>query len=203
MFTVKNLSDLRTAVRYAAPHAGKTDDVSVLSGINFRTTKGSTEVTVSATDRYTLAMIPVPLFVPAPDDVNLTLPAKELVALLKPLKTGKGRAAVSERADSRFVHVEAFDANIAPYALLAVDGGGFPRNLETIVPTETGAIEGVALNPTHMARFAPARWPGLPTGGTPRVDLTFATHATHAPIRVTVPDLPGMVALVMPIRRNA
>ena len=202
MFTVQNLSDLRTAVRYAAPHAGKTDDVSVLSGINFRTTKGSTEVTVSATDRYTLAMIPVPLYVPAPDDVNLTLPAKELVALLKPLKTGKGRAAVSERADSRFVHVEAFDANIAPYALLAVDGE-FPRNLETIVPTETGALESVTFNPTHMARFAPARWPGLPTGGTPRVDLTFATHAPHAPIRVTVPDLPGMVALVMPIRHNA
>ena len=202
MFTVQNLSDLRTAVRYAAPHADKIDDVSVLSGINFRTTKGSTEVTVSATDRYTLAMIPVPLSDPAPDDVNLTLPAKELVALLKPLKTGKGRAAVSERADSRFVHVEAFDANIAPYALLALDGE-FPRNLETIVPTETGALESVAFNPTHMARFAPARWPGLPTGGTPRVDLTFATHAPHAPIRVTVPDLPGMVALVIPIRHNA
>ena len=200
MFTVKNLSDLRTAVRYAAPHADKTGDVSVLSGINFRATKGSAEVTVSATDRFTLAMIPVPLSVPAPGDVNLTLPAKELAALLKPLKTGHGRVAVSERANGRFVHVEALDANIAPYALLAVDGGGFPRNLETLVPTEMGALESVAFNPTHMARFAPARWPGLPTGGTPRVDLTFATHA---PIRVTVPDLPGMVALVMPIRRNA
>ena len=199
MFTVKHLSDLRTAVRYAAPHAAKTDTVPALSGINFRTAKGSIEVTVSATDRYTLAMIPVPLSVPAPDDVNLTLPAKELAALLKPLKTGHGRVAVSERADGRFVHVEALDANIAPYALLAVDGE-FPRNLETLVPTETGALESVAFNPTHMARFAPARWPGLPTGGTPRVDLTFTTRA---PIRVTVPDLPGMVALVMPIRRNA
>ena len=199
MFTVKNLSDLRTAVRYAAPHAAKTDAVPVLSGINFRADKGSTEVTVSATDRYTLAMIPVPLSVPAPDDVNLTLPAKELAALLKPLKTGHGRVAVSERANGRFVHVEALDTNIAPYALLTVDGE-FPRNLETIVPTETGALESVAFNPTHMARFAPARWPGLPSGGTPRVDLTFATRA---PIRVTVPDLPGMVALVMPIRRNA
>ena len=202
MFTVKNLSDLRTAVRYAAPPVAQTDDVPVLPGINFRPAKGSTEVTVSATDRYTLAMIPVPLSVPAPDDVNLTLPAKELAALLKPLKTGHGRVAVSERADGRSVHVEALDANIAPYGLLAVEGE-FPRNLETLVPTETGALESVAFNPTHMARFAPARWPGLPTGGTPRVDLTFATHATHAPIRVTVPDLPGMVALVMSIRRNA
>ena len=199
MFTIKNLSDLRTAVRYAAPHADKTDDVPVLSGINFRTTKGSAEVTVSATDRYTLAMIPVPLYAPAPDDVNLTLPAKELAALLKPLKTGHGRVAVSERADGRLVRVEALYAHIVPYALLAVDGE-FPRNLETIVPTETGALESVAFNPTHMARFAPARWPGLPAGDTPRVDLTFATSA---PIRVTVPDLPGMVALVMPIRRNA
>ena len=127
MFTVQNLSDLRTAVRYAAPHAGKTDDVSVLLGINFRATKGSAEVTVSATDRYTLAMIPVPLFAPAPADVNLTLPAKELVALLKPLKTGNGRVAVSERADGRLIHVEALDANIAPYLLLAVEGD-FPRN---------------------------------------------------------------------------
>ena len=127
MFTVKNLSDLRTAVRYAAPHVAKTDDVPVLTGINFRTAKGSTEVTVSATDRYTLAMIPVPLSVPAPDDVNLTLPAKELAALLKPLKTGNGRVAVSERADGRLIHVEALDANIAPYLLLAVEGD-FPRN---------------------------------------------------------------------------
>ena len=146
MFTVKNLSDLRTAVRYAAPHVAKTDDVPVLTGINFRTAKGSTEVTVSATDRYTLAMIPVPLSVPAPDDVNLTLPAKELAALLKPLKTGHGRVAVSERADGRFVLVEALDANIAPYGLLAVEGE-FPRNLETLVPTETGALESVAFNP--------------------------------------------------------
>ena len=199
MFTIEKLSDLRKAVRYAAPHAAKTDAVPVLSGINFRADKGSTEVTVSATDRYTLAMIPVPLSVPAPSDVNLTLPAKELAALLKPLKPGHGRVAVSERANGRFVHVEALDANIAPYALLAVEGE-FPRNLETLVPTETGALESVAFNPTHMARFAPARWPGLPTGGTPRVDLTFATRA---PIRVTVPDLPGMVALVMPTRRNA
>ena len=199
MFTVQNLSDLRTAVRYAAPHAEKTSDSPILSGINFRARKGSTEVTVSATDRYTLAMIPVPLSIPAPDDVNLTLPAKELAALLKPLKTGHGRVAVSERADGRFVHVEVLDANIAPYALLAVDGE-FPRNLETLIPTETGALESVAFNPAHMARFAPTRWPGLPTGGTPRVDLTFATRA---PIRVTVLDLPGMVALVMPIRRNA
>ena len=83
MFTVQNLSDLRTAVRYVAPHAAKTDEVPVLSGINFRATKGSAEVTVSATDRFTLAMIPVPLSVPAPGDVNLTLPAKELAALLK------------------------------------------------------------------------------------------------------------------------
>ena len=200
MFTVEKLSDLRKAIRYATPHAAKTDAVPVLSGINFRASKGSTEVIVSATDRFTLAMIPVPLSVPAPDDVNLTLPAKELVALPLHVLSGLSRAAVSERADSRFVHVEAFDANIAPYALLAVDGE-FPRNLETIVPTETGAIEGVALNPTHMARFAPARWPGLPAGGTPRVDLTFATN--HRPIRVSVPDLPDMVALIMPLRRNA
>ena len=127
MFTIKNLSDLRTAVRYVAPHAGKTSDVPVLSGINFRARKGSTEVTVSATDRYTLAMIPVPLSVPAPDDVNLTLPAKELAALLKPLKSGDGRVAVSDRADGRLVKVEVLDANIAPYLLLAVDGE-FPRN---------------------------------------------------------------------------
>ena len=127
MFTVQNLSDLRTAVRYAAPHADKTVDAAVLSGINFRTTKGSAEVTVSATDRYTLAMIPVPLSVPAPDDVDVTLPAKELAGLLKPLKTGNGRVAVSERADGRLIHVEALDANIAPYLLLAVEGD-FPRN---------------------------------------------------------------------------
>ena len=143
-------------------------------------------------------MIPVPLSVPAPDDVNLTLPAKELVALLKPLKTGHGRVAVSERADGRLVRVEALDDNIAPYVLLAVDGE-FPRKLETLVPTETGALESVTFNPAHVARFAPARWPGLPAMSTPRVDLTFATRA---PIRVTVPDLPGLVALVMPIRRN-
>ncbi len=198
MFTVKNLSDLRTAVRYAAPHAAKTDTVPVLSGINFCAAKGSVEVTVSATDRFTIAMIPVPLSVPAPDDVNLTLPAKELAALLKPLKTGHGRVAVSERADGRFVHAEALDANIAPYALLAVDGE-FPRNLERFVPTETGALESVAFNPTHMARFAPARWPGLPAARDAGVDLTFAPNGR--PIRVSVPDLPDMVALIMPLRR--
>ena len=199
MFTVQNLSDLRTAVRYAAPHANKTGTVPILTGINFRARKGSTEVTVSATDSFTLAMIPVPLSVPAPDDVNLTLHAKELVALLKPLKTGNGRVSVSERADDRLVKVEALDTNIAPYSLLSVEGD-FPRNLERLVPAETGALESVTVNPTYMARFAPTRWPGLPAPSAPSVDLTFATHA---PIRVTVPDLPGMVGLVMPIRRNA
>ena len=197
MFTIEKLFDLRKAVRYAAPHAAKTDAVPVLSGINFRADKGSTEVTVSATDRYTLAMIPVPLSVPAPDDVDVTLPAKELAGLLKPLKTGEGQVAVSERADGRLVKVEALDANIAPYLLLAVEGD-FPRNLGRFVPSETEAVEGVALNPAFMARFAPAGWPGLPATRAPRVDLAFAPN--HRPIRVSVPDLPGMVALIMPLR---
>ena len=72
MFTIEKLSDLRKAVRYAAPHVDRTDAVPVLSGINFRAEKGSTEVTVAATDRFTLAVIPVPLSAPAPDDIGVT-----------------------------------------------------------------------------------------------------------------------------------
>ena len=197
MFTIEKLSDLRKAVRYAAPHADKAGNVPVLSGINFRASRGSSEVIVAATDRFTLAMIPVPLSAPAPDDVDVTLPAKELAGLLKPLKTGEGQVAVSERADGRLVKVEALDANIAPYLLLAVEGD-FPRNLGRFVPSETGAVEGVALNPAFMARFAPAGWPGLPAPRAPRVDLTFS--APGRPIRVSVPDLPDMVAIVMPLR---
>ena len=49
MFTIEKLSDLRKAVRYAAPHAAKTDAVPVLSGINFRAdtpeTRGVTRIT--------------------------------------------------------------------------------------------------------------------------------------------------------------
>ena len=197
MFTIEKLSDLRKAVRYAAPHTGKAGNVPVLSGINFRANKGSTEVTVAATDRFTLVVIPVPLSVPAPDDIDVTLPAKELVAALKPLKSGDGRVVVSEREDGRLVQVEVLGVNVAPLVLLAV-GGEFPRNLAKLVPGETGAIEGVALNPALMARFAPAGWPGLPAPRAPRVDLTFAPN--HRPIRVSVPDLPGMVAIVMPLR---
>ena len=198
MFTVQNLSDLRTAVRYAAPHAGKTDAVPVLSGINFRADKGSTEVTVSATDRYTLAMIPVPLSVPAPDDVDVTLPAKELTATLKRLTLDYAGAAVSAREDGRFVQVEVLGTDVAPFVLLPVDRE-FPRNLAKLVPSETEAVEGVALNPAFMARFAPAGWPGLPAAHDVGVDLTFAPN--HRPIRVSVPDLPDMVALIMPLRR--
>ena len=199
MFTVQNLSDLRTAVRYAAPHAGKTDDASVLSGINFRTTKGSTEVTVSATDRYTLVMIPVPLSVPAPDDVDVTLPAKELTATLKRLTLDYAGAAVSAREDGRFVQVEVLGTDVAPFVLLPIDRE-FPRNLAKLVPGETEAVESVALNPAFMARFAPAGWPGLPAPRAPRVDLTFS--APGRPIRVSVPDLPDMVGLVLPHRTS-
>ena len=198
MFTVEKLSDLRKAVRYAAPHAAKTGNVPVLSGINFRANKGSTEVTVAATDRFTLVVIPVPLSVPAPDDIDVTLPAKELVAALKPLKLDGVGVVVSAREDGRFVQVEVLDTDVAPFVLLPVDGE-FPRNLARLVPGETGAIEGVALNPAFMARFAPAGWPGLPAPRAPRVDLTFAPN--HRPIRVSVPDLPDMVGLVLPLRR--
>ena len=197
MFTIEKLSDLRKAVRYAAPHVDRTGKVPVLSGINFRADKGSTEVTVSATDRYTLAMIPVPLSVPAPDDVDVTLPAKELTATLKRLTLDYAGAAVSAREDGRFVQVEVLGTDVAPFVLLPVDGE-FPRNLGRFVPSETGAVEGVALNPAFMARFAPAGWPGLPAPRAPRVDLTFATPLR--PIRVSVPDLPDMVALIMPLR---
>ena len=198
MFTVKNLSDLRKAVRYAAPHAAKTGNVLVLSGINFRANKGSTEVTVSATDRYTLAMIPVPLSVPAPDDIDVTLPAKELVAALKPLKLDGVGVVVSAREDGRFVQVEVLDTDVAPFVLLPVVGE-FPRNLAKLAPSETGAIEGIAFNPALMARFTPAGWPGLPAPRAPRVELTFTPNGRL--IRVSVPDLPDMVALVMPLRR--
>ena len=198
MFTIEKLSDLRKAVRYAAPHAAKTDTVPVLSGINFRASKGSTEVTVAATDRFTLVVIPVPLSVPAPDDIDVTLPAKELVAALKPLKSGDGRVVVSEREDGRLVQVEVPGVNVAPFVLLPVDGE-FPRNLARLVPGGTGAVEEVAFNPDFMARFAPAGWPGLPAPRAPRVDLTFAPN--HRPIRVSVPDLPDMVGLVLPLRR--
>ena len=197
MFTIEKLSDLRKAVRYAAPHADKAGNVPVLSGINFRVNKGSSEVIVAATDRFTLAMIPVPLSAPAPDDIDVTLPAKELAAALKPLKSGDGWVTVSEREDGRFVQVEVLDTGFAPFGLLPVDRE-FPRNLERLVPSETEAVEGVALNPAFMARFAPAGWPGLPAPRAPRVDLTFS--APGRPIRVSVPDLPGMVALIMPLR---
>ena len=198
MFTIEKLFDLRKAVRYAAPHAAKTDAVPVLSGINFRADKGSTEVTVSATDRYTLAMIPVPLSVPAPDDVDVTLPAKELVSALKRLTLDYAGVVVSEREDGHFVQVEVLDTDIAPFVLLPVYGG-VPRNLARLVPGETGAIESVALNPAFMARFAPAGWPGLPAARDVGVDLTFAPD--RQPIRVSVPDLPDMVGLVLPLRR--
>ena len=199
MFTVEKLSDLRNAVRYAAPHVDKKGDVPILSGINFRANKGDTEVTVAATDRFTLAMIPVPLSVPAPDDIDVTLPAKELVAALKPLKSDNVGAVVSEREGGRLVQVEVLDTDVAPSVLLPVDGG-FPRNLERLVPNEIGAVESVAFNPAFMARFAPASWPGLPASRAPRVDLTFTTRG---PIRVSVPDLPDMTGLVMPLRRPA
>ena len=199
MFTIEKLFDLRKAVRYAAPHAAKTDAVPVLSGINFRADKGSTEVTVSATDRYTLAMIPVPLSVPAPDDVDVTLPAKELTATLKRLTLDYAGAAVSAREDGRFVQVEVLGTDVAPFVLLPVDGE-FPRNLGRFVPSETEAVESVALNPAFMARFAPAGWPGLPAAHDVGVDLTFAPD--RQPIRVSVPDLPDMVGLVLPLRRS-
>ena len=198
MFTIEKLSDLRKAVRYAAPHVDRTGKVPVLSGINFRASKGSTEVTVAATDRFTIAMIPVPLSVPAPDDIDVTLPAKELVAALKPLKSGDGWVTVSEREDGRFVHVEVPNGDVAPFVLLPVDGE-FPHNLAKLVPSETEAVESVALNPAFMARFAPAGWPGLPAARDVGVDLTFAPD--RQPIRVSVPDLPDMVALIMPLRR--
>ena len=197
MFTIEKLSDLRKAVRYAAPHADKAGNVPVLSGINFRASKGSTEVTVAATDRFTLAMIPVPLSAPAPDDVDVTLPAKELTATLKRLTLDYAGAAVSAREDGRFVQVEVLGTDVAPFVLLAVEGD-FPRNLGRFVPSETGAVEEVAFNPALVARFAPAGWPGLPATRAPRVDLTFS--APGRPIRVSVPDLPGMVALIMPLR---
>ena len=198
MFTIEKLFDLRKAVRYAAPHAAKTDAVPVLSGINFRATKGSTEVTVAATDRFTLAMIPVPLSVPAPDDVDVTLPAKELTATLKRLTLDYAGAAVSAREDGRFVQVEVLGTDVAPFVLLPVDRE-FPRNLAKLVPSETEAVESVALNPAFMARFAPAGWPGLPAARDVGVDLTFAPD--RQPIRVSVPDLPDMVGLVLPLRR--
>ena len=198
MFTIEKLSDLRKAVRYAAPHAAKTDAVPVLSGINFRANKGSTEVTVAATDRFTLVMIPVPLSVPAPDDVDVTLPAKELTATLKRLTLDYAGAAVSAREDGRFVQVEVLGTDVAPFVLLPVDRE-FPRNLAKLVPSETEAVESVALNPAFMARFAPAGWPGLPAARDVGVDLTVAPNGR--PIRVSVPDLPDMVALIMPLRR--
>ena len=197
MFTVEKLSDLRKAVRYAAPHADKAGNVPVLSGINFRASRGSSEVIVAATDRFTLAMIPVPLSAPAPDDIDVTLPAKELVSVLKRLTLDYAGVAVSAREDGRFVQVEVLDTDVAPFVLLPVDGE-FPRSLERLVPGETEAVEGVALNPAFMARFAPAGWPGLPAPRSPRVDLTFTPN--HRPIRVSVPDLPDMVAIVMPLR---
>ena len=200
MFTIEKLSDLRRAVRYAAPHADKKGDVPVLSGINFRATKGATEVTVAATDRFTLAMIPVPLSAPAPDDIDVTLPAKELVAALKPLKSDNVGVVVSEREDGRFVQVEVLDTDAPPFALLPI-GGAFPRNLAKLVPSETGDVESVAFNPALMARFAPPSWPGLPAARNGGVDLTFAPNGRA--LRVSVPDLPGLVGLVMPLRRPA
>ena len=199
MFTVEKLSDLRKAVRYAAPHADKTGKVPVLSGINFRVNKGSSEVIVAATDRFTLAMIPVPLSAPAPDDVDVTLPAKELTATLKRLTLDYAGVVVSEREDGHFVQVEVLDTDIAPFVLLPVYGG-FPRNLARLAPSETETVESVALNPAFMARFAPAGWPGLPAPRAPRVDLTFS--APGRPIRVSVPDLPDMVGLVLPHRTS-
>ena len=200
MFTIEKLSDLRKAVRYAAPHVGKADNAPILSGINFRATKGDTEVTVTATDRFTLVVIPVPLSTPAPDDIDVTLPAKELVAALKPLKSpnlDSAGVAVSAREDGRFIQVGVLDTDVAPFVLPPVVGE-FPRNLARLAPNETGTVEEVAFNPAFMARFAPAGWPGLPAPRTPRVDLTFAPNGR--PIRVSVPDLPDMVALVMPLR---
>ena len=197
MFTIEKLSDLRKAVRYAAPHADKAGNVPVLSGINFRASRGSSEVIVAATDRFTLAMIPVPLSAPAPEDIDVTLPAKELVSVLKRLTLDYAGVAVSAREDGRFVQVEVLDTDVAPFVLLPVDGE-FPRSLERLVPGETEAVEGVALNPAFMARFAPAGWPGLPAPRSPRVDLTFTARG---PIRVSVLDLPDAVAIVMPLRR--
>lgn len=186
----------------AVIHAAATKDVRYyLNGVNVRGTKGSTTVTVSATNGHMLAVTRQEQEQPLADDVDFTIAiedAKE-IAKINPGRHGKWEVILPAKpVDTKAENTAV--VNHVPLLFGIITDGKFPdieRVISDVKPVEN--FEGTGFNTGYLADLdRMRRGLGIKTGSG-YVSIRPTGHSQSA-YRITFPEHDNFLVVLMPCR---
>lgn len=185
MLVTINAQDLRNALKHVLPHAWKWDDeLPVLNTIQLKVVDGY--VTLTATDRHTLASQTI---TPADDgyaseDGETLIPRRDMKRLIRDLHHLTGTVAIEDDGVTTRISTKGLQ-NTFPHIDLKYPD--WKQLLTNFQPIQT-PFPAVGVQAKFFRRFG-------------KVQIRIELGATpEKPLRITTPEIPGFVALIMPLR---